>query len=1107
MANRYWVGGSANWDATAGTKWSTTSGGAGGAAVPTSSDDVFFNAASGAVTVTRSPSTLSCASLNFTGFTGTFAGSADLTINGDITLASGMTSTFSGTVTWIGTSGDTRTITSNGKRLTSFTLTMNSTGVTYRLLDQFETYGNITLSAGTFDANSQTVLLSGVGTYHTLIGVFTFYNLIIGGTSGATVSFRNNTTIANLFTINNPSFTDIRGYGAGGAKTSIISANNSFTNRVIISNIDASGAASWNLSAVSGGSGDAGNNSGITFTSPVTRYWVGNSGTWDLSSTSKWSATSGGASGASAPLPQDNVVFDSNSITSGGWTVSMSSARCQNLTMTGVANSPIFSGSVYVYGDFIGGTATWSAVLYFQGYSKTQSFNQNGLTAGSSSNIYLNNHGTAVSLASDCVVSATFSIGNGVTNNTLTTNNYNLTCGYLLVLNAATLNLGSSTVTLTGATGGSYLAQIGDYPVINAGTSTFILQNTSSGTIAKAFLISGNQSFYNVTVTGDRITWDGASTVTNTLAINLPGTTYGFYIGYGTKTVNNITSTASAGNLVKLRSSATGVQRAINDTSGVNNISYFDIQDIRVGGGATWNAINSVDSGNNLGWIGFPPIAPQQWSHGFNIGSLTPFVMGGDADWTIVPTGTGSTSSAKSGTIGNNQYSVMALTYVTTNAVSAVGYIFKVSSEFDYNFLRVFVDGVEKRGYSGEDGFYDEIIISGTGEHTVEFSYEKDPLVIGGSDAAWIDSVVILADDPVEIVFEAPSTGEFTEPIVTPPLPVVRHRQLFFKIEKLDSDENIIEELSVDILGGNVEVGTGGARRKCTFEIADALPADWQAHKFKLYYGYRNRSTDAITYYPEGVFIPIYPAEKEVLDGKITNFQGVDKKKLFADYAIENPVIFTSGTTVRSIIQTVAGWVNETKLILDATLGTLGVDFTFEEGSTAEQMLDALISSFEDEWFYNADGFLVARKRVAAISRPIRFVIDDDTDPMYISASRSVKDDNYYNKVTLVGGMVDTPIYRATVEDTAAIAAAGGRVVSRYFKRDAAVTQTQVDGLAAYYLSNGVLLPSTLSLTSLVIPDLERDDIIQKGGVRYEVRSFNVPLGLGTQSIEAGEIV
>ena len=30
MADRYWVGGTANWDTTIGTKWATTTGGAGG---------------------------------------------------------------------------------------------------------------------------------------------------------------------------------------------------------------------------------------------------------------------------------------------------------------------------------------------------------------------------------------------------------------------------------------------------------------------------------------------------------------------------------------------------------------------------------------------------------------------------------------------------------------------------------------------------------------------------------------------------------------------------------------------------------------------------------------------------------------------------------------------------------------------------------------------------------------------------------------------------------------------------------------------------------------------------------------------------------------------
>lgn len=50
MATYYWVGGSGTWDATTTTNWATSSGGAGGAGVPTSVDDVIFDANSNITT-------------------------------------------------------------------------------------------------------------------------------------------------------------------------------------------------------------------------------------------------------------------------------------------------------------------------------------------------------------------------------------------------------------------------------------------------------------------------------------------------------------------------------------------------------------------------------------------------------------------------------------------------------------------------------------------------------------------------------------------------------------------------------------------------------------------------------------------------------------------------------------------------------------------------------------------------------------------------------------------------------------------------------------------------------------------------------------------------
>lgn len=155
MADRYWVGGTATWDATAGTKWSTTSGGAGGAAVPTAADDVFFNAASGAVTCTVSGSRV-CGVLTCTGFTGTLSGTATpvLTISKDMILASGMTFDTTNGPSLVFNSTNNRTITSAGKTVRA--VTFNGVGGQWTMQDAFASNGTVTLSAGALVFNGFT---------------------------------------------------------------------------------------------------------------------------------------------------------------------------------------------------------------------------------------------------------------------------------------------------------------------------------------------------------------------------------------------------------------------------------------------------------------------------------------------------------------------------------------------------------------------------------------------------------------------------------------------------------------------------------------------------------------------------------------------------------------------------------------------------------------------------------------------------------------------------------------------------------------------------------------------------------------------------------------
>lgn len=71
MANRYWVGGTGQWNTTNKTNWSTTAGGAGGASIPTSADNVFFDRA--ATYTVYTTGNIACANLTVSAGTVTFS--------------------------------------------------------------------------------------------------------------------------------------------------------------------------------------------------------------------------------------------------------------------------------------------------------------------------------------------------------------------------------------------------------------------------------------------------------------------------------------------------------------------------------------------------------------------------------------------------------------------------------------------------------------------------------------------------------------------------------------------------------------------------------------------------------------------------------------------------------------------------------------------------------------------------------------------------------------------------------------------------------------------------------------------------------------------------
>ena len=132
-----------------------------------------------------------------------------------------------------------------------------------------------------------------------------------------------------------------------------------------------------------------------------------------------------------------------------------------------------------------------------------------------------------------------------------------------------------------------------------------------------------------------------------------------------------------------------------------------------------------------------------------------PWVMGGNADWTIDDVNPYEGSySARSGNVSHNQQSDLEVTAEVT-ASSDISFWYRVSSEDNYDYLRFYVDGTQIESWAGAVPWTQFTYPVASGERTFKWSYTKDGSVSTGDDAGWVDFI------------EFPTLGEPAYPIVT----------------------------------------------------------------------------------------------------------------------------------------------------------------------------------------------------------------------------------------------------------------------------------------------------------------------------------------------------
>jgi hypothetical protein len=183
---------------------------------------------------------------------------------------------------------------------------------------------------------------------------------------------------------------------------------------------------------------DSGNNSGWTINEPSTQnlYWVGGTGNWD--DINNWSATSGGEGGFCVPTKFDNVIFDENSFSEPGQTVTISgdpsgNVFCMNLIFENINQPAIVSATttttLYLYGSL---TLHENISFNYLGDIYFDSPAANTITLAGNSlkrNVYLQGTGS-YTLVDDFTINGTFTFF--FNNGGLNLNNKNFTVGRFL---------------------------------------------------------------------------------------------------------------------------------------------------------------------------------------------------------------------------------------------------------------------------------------------------------------------------------------------------------------------------------------------------------------------------------------------------------------------------------------------------------------------------------------------------------------------------------------------------------------------------------------------------------------------------------------------------
>lgn len=257
------------------------------------------------------------------------------------------------------------------------------------------------------------------------------------------------------------------------------------------------------------------------------------------------------------------------------------------------------------------------------------------------------------------------------------------------------------------------------------------------------------------------------------------------------------------------------------------------------------------------------------------------------------------------------------------------------------------------------------------------------------------------------------------------------YRELFIKIEVLDFNMNIIDEISGYCIDGSISIDADAdIRRTCRIEMVvnnESLIVQegsdiWLDRYIKLYVGIRHISTQKIVWYNCGVYLVNKPDTTYSADQRQLAFEGVDLMAKLT--GARNGIIPSMTTKIEAgenmrevLVSTITQLGKFSKYIIDCEDDKeIPYDITIDAGGTVYDLLAKIRDIYPNyEMFFDLDGVFVFQKIPSEVSDPISIQYDLLKE-LVISEDVGINFEEVKNKVTVMGKSLTPDDYSSDIK-------------------------------------------------------------------------------------------